>query len=432
MKRSFSARLVGTMLVSMLALATAQEEKEETNLEVSGFGYFMFGQIVSGVAGDVFSNEIAHYWQDFGVVNFTVTSKPNDWFTACAGLEMATYFPIQFAAMDKASYYIRFNGFIPKAEGIFHWNFSDLPLSSLVIESGLFQYTFNPEVTNLGNYLYRSRAVPVFLESKIDYPWANLMGVRNQLGLLEDQIKLEAILNTIYDYPPWYDWSLGFTASYAPQNKIIDVGAGICFDHLLAACQGTMSDTLQKNWKATKLDARAILDPKPLFGNPSIFGDKDCKIYGEVALLGLSDSIDTVQYYYMPEPSLKHRMPFLLGFNVPTMKVFDLFSVELEWFKSPWPNDWFGQFDINLPYPRAKDPFNSVQDSIEVDNYIHRDNFKWSFFLKRSISMFEFRAYIANDHSIYKTFKLENLSCFQQTLKRPKDWQWFVELRYNL
>lgn len=416
-------------VLAVVAFQTSVMGEEETapgKTSISGFGYFMFGQIVSGIAGDVFNNTIAHYWQDFGVVNFTITSKPNDWFTACAGVEMATYFPIQFAAMDKASYYIRFNGFIPKAEGIFHWDFSDRMISSLIVESGLFQYTFNPEVKNLGNYLYRSTAKPLSVQTQIDYPWANLMGFRTQVGLLKDQIKVEGILNTTYDYPPWYDWNLGFTCSYTLPNKVVDVGAGICFAHQFAASIGTLPDTIQAQWKATKLDARLIVDPKPLFGSPTMFGSSDCNIYGEIAVLGLKD---TQEYPYIPENSLLHRMPILFGFNVPTCKILDLLSIEFEWFKSPYPNDWFGLFDQTRPVSRGFDPYT---DSAVVDNYINKDNFKWSVFVKKSFANMEARLYCANDHSIYKVFKLENLPCFEQTLKRPKDWQWYFELRYNL
>ncbi|MBN2037022.1 MAG: hypothetical protein JW768_09800 [Chitinispirillaceae bacterium] len=392
----------------------------------------MFGQIVSGMAGGGINdyNEMVHYWQNLGVVEIQLTGKPTDWFTTKIGLETQTYFPLAYGAMDKASYYVQFKGFLPMAEGIFLWDskyFKDfLPLiSSFLCESGLFQYTFNPQVKNLGNYLYRSTAKPLSIQSRLDYPWADLMGARMQLGVLDERLKLEGILNTTYDYPPWYDWNLGFTGSFAPGNKLIDVGAGICFSHLLLANCGKMPDSVNEQWKATKLDARVIMDPKPLIGDfGGMCGPEEWKIYGEVAVLGLKD---TQEYPYIPKNSLLHRMPFLAGINLPTFKILDMFSVELEWFKSPYPNDWFGRFDNNLPV--SKD-FSG--DSAAIDNYINKDNFKWSIFLKRSITMFELRCYLANDHSIYKAFKMENFECFEQTLKRPKDWQWFVELRYNL
>jgi hypothetical protein len=423
MKRMTRFALCGIIVACLQIMASAEKEKQEPKTTISGFGYFMFGQIVSGVAGDVFSNSIAHFWQNIGGVNFTVTSQPTDWFLARAGLEMQTYYPIQFAAMDKASYYVQFQGFLPQAEGIFHWKFDKAFLSSLNIESGVFQYTFNPEVKNLGNYLYRSTAIPLSVQSKIDYPWANLMGVRVQTGLFNDKVNIEAILNSEYKYPPWYDWSLGFTASYAP-NKVIDVGAGICFAHEFNAAVGTLSDSLDKLWKATKFDARVIFDPKPLFGDPRCFGSEDLKFYSEAAVLGLRD---TQEYPYIPSNRLLHRIPFLVGVNVPAFRVLDLLSIELEWFNSPYPNDYFGRFDQNSPLS-----VDITGDNAAIDNYINKDNFKWSIYLKKSISNFEIRTYLANDHSIYKVFKLENLSCFQQTLKRPKDWQWFVELRYNL
>jgi len=55
-----------------------------------------------------------------------------------------------------------------------------------------------------------------------------------------------------------------------------------------------------------------MVDVKPMIGNPEFFGPQDCKLYGEAALLGLTDP------KYFPaillfKPTLLHRCPFFWG-----------------------------------------------------------------------------------------------------------------------
>jgi hypothetical protein len=252
------------------------------------------------------------------------------------------------------------------------------------------------------------------------------MGVRSQAGFLNDKIKVEMIINSVFNYPPWYDWSLGFNGLYTP-NRIIEVGAGILFDRLFPVRHEMFPQDSQKIFQGTTTEARFTFNPKPLFGDPAIFGSEDLKLYGEAAVLGQRDNIE---YDYYPKPIYwlgmpLHRMPLLLGFNIPTLKLLDMFSVELEWFKSPYPNHWFGMFTSNSAKPY------DVGNDWERDNYINKDNFKWSVYLKKTIANFEIRAIFANDHSIYRTFSLESRTCFEQTLKRRGDWHWNVEMRYN-
>jgi hypothetical protein len=118
-------------------------------------------------------------------------------------------------------------------------------------------------------------------------------------------------------------------------------------------------------------------------------------------------------------------MPFMIGFNVPTCKILDGFAVELEWFNSPYMNDWFGLFDQQKA--QARQP-----TSIEAwDNYINKDNFKWSLHLDKIIGKFEARSIIGSDHAIYRLVN-QSVGNFEQTMKKKGDWQWMVELRFNL
>ena len=67
----------------------------------------------------------------------------------------------------------------------------------------------------------------------------------------------------------------------------------------------------------------------------------------------------------------------------------------------------------------------------QVYNYIALDNFKWAISAKKAIGNFEIRALVGNDHTIFPIYLVEK-EYTEQTLKRLGDWQWFIELRYNL
>ena len=405
-------------------------------METSGAGYMMFGQVESGYShGRYKEGPIDHQWLDFYGGQIMLTSNPNSWFTTKIGLEVRSGFPITTTSgIMKETFRIQYRSFLPRAEGIFDWNFGNF--CSLLIESGIFQYNFNPEIKNLGNYLYRGIAYPLFLETKLDYPWADLMAIRSQVGFLNNQIKLEGIINSAITHAPFYDFSLGFTASYTTPKKTLEVGVGVCFDRLWSvddkatdakSLYGTPGWDSSWTLRGTKLDSRLTFDFKPMIGNPAFFGPEDGKIYGEAAILGLKD------YNYFEDPNfnttLLHRMPVLLGINIPGFKILDLMSFELEWFGNPYANDWWGGLDGN----QSPKPFDiKTADSTWADIYKNKDNFKWTIYLKKSISKFDIIGIAANDHIIYDTYNAEAQANTEQSLREPKNWHWYIKLQYNL
>jgi hypothetical protein len=431
MKRVTSFFIAGIFSIGLFMPATAEKSDDlQSKINLSGFGYYMFGQIERGVYGDDYTREssFSHLWVNTSLIHLAVSSDATDWFTTKLAIEMYADFPLKGSnAMDKSSYFRTYKAYLASAEGIAHWDFDQSILSSLKVESGLFPYTFNSQVKNLGNYMYRSTIHPVSIQTKVDYPWADLLGVRAEAGLLENKIKVEAILSSEFIYVPFFDFTPAVALFYSP-NKIIDVGGAIALHHLIQADCALLPDSVGKKWQGTKIDARAIFDPKPIFGGLSFMGENEGKIYTEVALLGLKDTIevDTSGSNGMfPQNSLLHRMPFMIGFNVPTCKMLDGFAVELEWFNSPYMNDWFGLFDQQKA--QARQP-----TSIEAwDNYINKDNFKWSLHLDKIIGKFEARSIIGSDHAIYRLVN-QSVGNFEQTMKKKGDWQWMVELRFNL
>jgi hypothetical protein len=302
-------------------------------------------------------------------------------------------------------------------------------------------YTINPEVKTLGNYLFRSTIHPVSVQNKVDYPWADLLGGVGEVGFFEDKVKIEAIIASEFNYVPFFDFTPAFGLYFKP-NEIIDVGGAIAFHHALQANCGLMPDTLGQKWQGNKLDFRAIFDPKPLFGGMDYFEKDQFKIYAELGIIGFKDSleVDTSNFASLrtndpdtaelkdlvfPANTLLHRMPLMVGLSFPTWKILDILSLELEWFYSPYANDWFGLFDAQKPV--AKPPTCLKQ----WDIYINKDNFKWSLYMKKSVGKFEVRGIFGKDHTIYTVSNLQTGN-FEQTMKRPQDWHWNIQLRYNL
>lgn len=441
MKRFYGFLLVG--LFSLNLFAQEFNTDTDSDIKISGFGYYMFGQIVSGIYGDEWeapSTVFEHLWSNTSLLHLNLESSASEWFTTKLGLEFYVTFPLKGSnAMDKSSYFRTYKAYLAEASGNMHWDFDNSILSSLKIRTGMLPYTINPEVKTLGNYLFRSTIHPVSVQNKVDYPWADLLGGVAEVGFFENKVKVEAILASEFNYVPFYDFTPAFGLYYKP-NEVIDIGGAIAFYHALQANVALMPDSLGAKWQGTKMDFRAILDPKPLVGGMDFLGKDELKIYGEVALLGLKDTLEVdtsnmasqrsrdttaLNTLVFPANTLLHRMPVMLGMNLPTWKILDLLSVELEWFFSPYANDWFGKFDNQKA--EARQPGSLKQ----WDNYINQDNFKWSINLRKSVGKFEARGIFGSDHTIYL---MNNVSTgnFEQTMKRPKDWQWLIQLRYKL
>jgi hypothetical protein len=413
-----------------------QPAKHTPKYEFSGSGNFMFGQVVSGHAfGKGNENLIDHQWQDFYGGNIFATSYPTEWLTTKIGLEVRSSFPITaVTSIMRETYRVQYRSFLPRAEGILHWDFGNQ--SSLFIESGIFPYNFNPEIKNFGNYLYRGIAYPLYLETKLDYPWYDMLGMRTEYAFLDNQVKVGAIVNSAITHAPFYDFSMAFTASYTTPEKVFEVAAGIDFDRVFSVnsyvtdskANYSKSGYDSVNWtlRSTKLDTRATFDIKPLFGNPGIMGKLDAKLYAEVAILGFKDP----DYFHDTTftPSLFHRMPILFGVNFPCFKVLDVFSLELEYFNSPYSNDWWGNYSQPSPVP-VHDPATPLS---VVENYKTKDNLKWSVYVKKSFSKFDIIGIFANDHTIYDTYSAEAQINTEQSLRTEKDWHWYLKLQYNL
>jgi hypothetical protein len=417
-------------------------------IAMSGYGYFMFGQVVSGsyFDGDIGDNSsFQHLWSHICLQHLNVHANPTEWFSTNLGVELYVGFARRSCcAMNKNSYFRDYQVYLAEVEGIMHWNFDRPVLRSLKIRTGLLPYTINSEVKTLGNYLFRSTIHPVSVQNRVDYPWADLLGGVAEVGLLKDRLTIEAIIASEFRYVPLFDFTPAF-GLYGKPTDAIDIGGAIAFYHAIQASCGLMADTIGKHWQGTKINARMIFDPKPLFDGINFLGKEELRMYGEIGFLGLKDTLEvdtsnfagmrssdpdtaTLRELVFPANSLIHRMPFMIGFNLPTWKILDLLSVELEWFYSPYANDWFGLSDSEKPVAR---PANSLK---QWNAYLYEDNFKWAVHCRKSVGNFEVRAFVGSDHTVNQLSVPTSpyTHPFEQNMKRKGDWQWFIQLRYNL
>ncbi|NLW31398.1 MAG: hypothetical protein GXY77_08080 [Fibrobacter sp.] len=447
MKKYFFLCLILIFGISSYSRLYAEDEYSNDNMskiKFTGSGYMMFGQVVSG---HTHSNQsecfVENHWQNSyaGRVNFL--SEPTEWFKTKISLEIASTWPlVREGSIMKEIYKSQFSANLPQAVGILDFDFNFM---SFMFEMGMMEYAFNKEVKNLGNYLYRSQAYPLFLTTNLDYIYSNLLGIRPEFGFLDNSLKVSAMLNFNTLKPPFFDINLGFFFSYITPKKFFDVGLGMCLDRFIAMDpEKTDADNLPDiitdsslTFRSTKFDARFTFDPKVFFSNNSIFGPNDLKFYAETAILGIKDpdyypkdpggyplATDTL----FPRPSLWHRIPIMIGVNIPTFKALDYFTVEFEYLKYPYAFNWWGPNSGN-PTPQIIDVQNSKR---WIKNYKDRDNIKWTVYIKKSISNLDIIALFGNDHITYPTFNAESHTNTEQSLRTNWDGHWYLKLQYNL
>lgn len=210
---------------------------------------------------------------------------------------------------------------------------------SLTMEFGYFPFKYNPQSTNLGEYLFRTGTYPEvivsgFENSNIDKP--KIGGVHGAWGI-SPWVQIDAILNTELDIFPLHDLSATAIAT-GRWPKVGTVAFGVQFAHLIDVDSGkttpgldtqyhpdvdkwvgyidtAKNDTTLYTFKGTKLMGRAMLDIKGIVENFTgalpMFGKEDLKLYGEAAILGVKNYPG---WYNKPG----ERVPAMAGITWPT------------------------------------------------------------------------------------------------------------------
>jgi hypothetical protein len=343
-----------------------------------------------------------------------------------------------------------------EASGVFR--LGDSSNLSLLFATGVMPYKYNPDAKNLGEYLFRSGARPLFVHNSFDYAFAKMTGFR--IGAkVRSHLSADVFLTEETQNPSFRDWSVSALVNYSLPG-IIDAGAGVMLDRIFSVDMSLTQPELTPNsyftvdkekrffrFGGTKTDAYVGIDPKILLpqGARDVFDAQDFRIFTEAAVLGventnaykfdknpttgLTDStlpmvIDSGRNVYT---DIMQRIPVMFGMNIPTLKILDYLSVQGEYL--PWPygltTTGAGGFDIPFPQPSPAQGFN--KDEFNHDNWKFSVNLSKTFF-----NSFSVIGQVARDHThndIYAPAKISQ-NAGQDVFRPLGSYGWWMKFRY--
>jgi len=321
----------------------------------------------------------------------------------------------------------------------------------LSLRVGVIPYKYNEDAKNLGEYMFRTYSYPtvIFTGGLVTL---NSAGV--QLDGVDLNTKLGGLKNDLMvtvktDQAPSGALSLTDIISYSIKN-VFTIGAGYQFDNFYDAtnlARGNFNPTGVSNYfvlsdgriinngatlspadsalvtesghytfVGQKAMGRASLDLGNLITDMvpnSFLTDKQFRIYGEVIAMVIKD-------YPGNYRSLKDRIAYMYGLNVPTFRLLDLLSVEAEFCRNPLPDNSFEALQELAPVPKVDAGINGKSD-----------NFKWTLYAqKKIVNGFSISAQAARDHMRLVDFFGHYYD--QTIMQHPDNWYWAVQLGYAI
>jgi hypothetical protein len=317
--------------------------------------------------------------------------------------------------------------------------------SKFQLTLGNFGYGYNPDVKNLGQYLLRGYVYP----GDIVPGFGNVMGAvaSYQVGAFKNDF----IVKSEHEFRPVYDLSVADVATWSVMDGL-ELGAGVNFYRLWKSNDAfnnknndcpitdgtqcyildsirvdstttpgspfTVYDTISGSLSGTKLMARFSLDPKKLLGLGSVggraFGKSDLILYGEAAVLGLTD-------YPTHYEDILQRIPVMFGINLPMFGYLDYLSFEMKYYASK------NFSDIN--YTGQSGAWIPLIDFPATIAETKRDDWKWSVNASKVLfGNLQLSTQVASDH-LRPGGSNHNPNGFE-AMSTPKDWYWTAKLAY--
>lgn len=430
---------------------------EKAKVRLGGYAFWQFGQIVKGNDRDKDKGgPIDHAWQNGVLIGLTFNAQLNDHLGLVMSPEFYLNYPYPQAKKDPASARPLGTTYINEAYGKFCLGDAGNPF--LEAKLGMFVFKYNPDGRNLGDYLFRTGTYPTWIITNFDFPAARLLG----LQLSSDPLKIPHKINLHTDILftseafifPFGDFSLtGIVTSKL--FDLFELGAGIDFARLLSVTDSLTSpkwatDNSNTNnpnvylksdgetvdfysFKATKVMARASIDPKPFFGSPKWLGPEDLKLYGEVCWVGVGgydeyarDTLDTLKNFtYRPwYKNINERTPRMIGFNIPTFRLLDVLSFELEHFPYVYPNDYRSQVFSRSPMPF----FDYGLGDYKKEDW-DKGAWRWSIYARKMIiNGFTVTGEAAFDH--FRTNNVDGSTKEYECLTEKGHWHWITKFSY--
>ncbi len=381
-------RTAGFLAIVGLAIAamTAAVSAGDVTYRITGQGWAETGRIVHAT-DTLLVNLNGNAMQSAGA-QFTAYADIGENWEGAFGIGGYQAHHMQGSGtVSSRSMHFYFKNFITESRMTYFRGDKADPYFSLTF--GNFNYDYNPDIKNLGLYLFRGTVYPGFLVSgfmdpTVDQTKGDILGLKmhNVLGKFSQDV----IFANERQFPPAFDWSLGYVAKYRPIDGI-ELGAGFNFYRLLSAnsdlttpdlteyrtrdstltAQGdthpydhyytegridTVRDaanlpiidtatgkakvryvpTTTYTHRGVKVMGMASFDPKKMFGLGGNFGEEDLRLYAECAMIG-------VQNYGSVYNKPLQRIPVVVGFNIPALRFLDVVSIEAEWYGAAYRNN---------------------------------------------------------------------------------------------
>jgi hypothetical protein len=299
------------------------------------------------------------------------------------------------------------------------------------VKFGFFDFKYNPDSKDLGEYLIRSEAYPTILESaqgKDLMAWSDTRVAGVRYGYDGEYIRHTALLYAEQVNEPVNDISAAYFLSAGPKNAELSVGTdyarflrlgdSIYLTNDLQTVENakyvSANGLTTKAWKFIlrgRLDLAAYLSMKSPF-----------VLYGEAALLGLKK--DTLYYRHMSE-----RMPMMVGVDIPTFGILDVLSFEQEYF----PNRYYEK-----KYQLQENKFTPLPSFIQPDEYaganlphVTNHDWRWSANAERSLNKWlKLKLRIASDHMRLLNWSGDYEGGTPFTAK-SSDWYWLARIEFH-
>jgi hypothetical protein len=404
-------------LIPMALYAVEMEDAEGKKLSISGTIEIETAELVkartSKNGGGGGGETVNHIWYGHTIGTLNLSSAPTAYFTVRAGFEFRQYLTMlpriadqTFSPRDWSFGNSAWNGFfVREFQGIFSILKQERNGLGLDVAFGYMPYKYNPEVRDMGEFLFRSGTYPLFLLNEFDRPFARLTGLRASVKHKGDMLDAHLDVLALWEREirPFNDLSLGAIAGI-DILKILSLGGGIELAHLLPMdsrlasmetnenrylvynADSTQVDTGYYTFSGTKLMARATIDPFGMFREEEgtikeFIGKSGGKIYGEYAIIGLKNyPVSAGQDNPRGYLSVKERSPWMVGVHIPLWLALDECVLEFERWPGYYPDNYYKTVISGTPLPATR------TTGTAYDTAQYMPQWRWSLYMKKRIT----------------------------------------------
>jgi hypothetical protein len=410
--RGISAALLLTCSSVFPVLAQMPLGLTAEDLHVAGYTDFGRFQLSGASDGEIVSR-IGARWN---------IDKPiNDNFSAMAKLHWMFW---RNQATDIQLFHIAGLKFDADVQAALTWTSGPEAAGSQRARIGLYDFKYNRDSRNLGEYLLRSEAYPTVLESSqgkdlLADSHNRVMGV--EYGRRENALFAHNALLYAEQYSqPVYDLNLAYLATVNVGK--VEIGAGAAWSRFVKISDEDSNTVMPadryeylRNSDLTtsalkfSLRARAELLSFPRTGESLV-------LYGEAALLGIKT--DTLYY-----DDVMERVPMMAGLRLPTAGVLTSLAVEVEYFKNP-----YGDARYEVRYAPTALP--ALDDYGVIPNYT-KDDWRWSVQAHRAINPWlDVKVRVASDHLRLRSWDGDYGTTYPLT-RTSGDWYFLARVEFH-